>query len=262
MSDQLKICFTIVVVLLFMLLLAVFIITLIYRSQLRQIAFLRSMDEIKMKHEKVLLQTQVEMQEQTFQEISREIHDHVALSLSLCKLNLNTIDFRKHADMVEKINLSKALLGKTISSLGNISRTLDTEHVSRIGFTAAVEDEIAYLRRTQLFEVDYKSSGEPMSLGCKSEMILFRIFQEALNNIIRHAAATRITISIAFAGNKMMCSVTDNGKGFSAASDPGRAGLGLINMKKRASLLDANLSITSSPNEGTNVCIEVPLVKP
>jgi two-component system, NarL family, sensor kinase len=258
MSDHIRVIITIAIIILFVLLLSVFIITMVYKGQLKHLSNLKRLDEIKTNHEKVLLQTQVDLQEQTLQEISDEIHDSISLSLSLCKLQLKSINFRKRGDFPQKINDSIKLLNSTISRLNHISKSLDAEQISRQGLVASVKNEIGYLRRTGLYEINFRVTGMPVAIGGKSECVMFRIFQEALNNIIKHSKATAIDIQLTYTLQQLEFRIMDNGIGFNRNEESSNSGSGFWNMKKRAQLLEAHLEITGTPQSGTVVTIFLP----
>ena len=102
-----------------------------------------------------------------------------------------------------------------------------------------------------------------MKLNAQKELILFRIFQEIINNIIKHAVAKKVDIRVAFTEELLNITVTDNGKGFDTTqlntSDNSTFGLGLRNMHNRARLIGADFSITSIPETGTTINILLPL---
>ena len=105
--------------------------------------------------------------------------------------------------------------------------------------------------------------GQPVKTNPQKELILFRIFQEVINNIIKHAAAKKVDIRIAFTEELLNITVIDNGKGFDTTplsiSDNPAFGLGLRNMQNRARLIGADFSITSIPGTGTTINIQLPL---
>ncbi|MCP4593458.1 MAG: sensor histidine kinase, partial [bacterium] len=90
---------------------------------------------------------------------------------------------------------------------------------------------------------------------------LYRIAQEALNNALKHAGASQVTLSVRFAEDSVTLEVTDNGQGFDPADVQGKAGLGLISMRERAEKIGGQLTIHSAPGEGTRVAISVPLTE-
>ena len=96
----------------------------------KQNGFLKTMHQLKIDHEKEILSSQLEIQEQTFQYISREIHDNINLSLTLAKLNLNTLDFTNKRKLFSKINASVKLLSFSINDLNNIIYTINNSEIN------------------------------------------------------------------------------------------------------------------------------------
>src|SRR5687767_7853237 len=150
----------------------------------------------KEKHqlEQELLRTQLEIQEQTLQTISQEIHDNIGQALSLVKLNLNTIDIGNESELLGKISDSLTLVSKAIQDLRDISKSLNTDNIVSIGLIRAIEYELEMIRKAG-FLIKKEVRGTIRKMDPQKELILFRIIQETLNNIIKHADAKSITIN-------------------------------------------------------------------
>jgi len=206
-----------------------------------------------------LLKTQLEIQEQTLHHISQEIHDNIGQSLSLAKLNLNTLDSDLESNREEKLRSTRDLVSKVITDLRQLSKTLNTEKIMAAGLLNAMEQELAQLRRTGLFETVLRIEGEVAKLPPQKELILFRIVQESLNNIIKHAGAKVISILANYQPGRMIIMIKDDGRGFDPAEarDEMESGSGLRNMKSRAQLIGGTLHIESN-NKGTIVTITTP----
>ena len=250
------IIFIIVCTLLIVLLIS-FITYIVYRYQQKQNAYYKDLEELKISHENELLKTRLEIQEQTFENISREIHDNIGQKLTLAKLHLNTLDFRDTNKAVTKANDSVELISEAINDLSDISRSMSSEIVMENGLVKALEFETTQLQKSGLYKIRLVVRGNIMFIDEKRELILFRIVQEALNNIIKHAAANSIDIQLRYDTETLTLDIGDNGKGFNCDQNT-KQGTGLINMKKRAILLNGKCSIQSAPGSGTNVIIEIP----
>ena len=144
---------------LLILLLAGFIVTILFLYQKKQISFEKNLEEIKLDHEKNLLITQLEIQEQTFQNISREIHDNIGLSLTLAKLNLNTLNLDDSYNCKDKINSSITLISESIINLSDISKSLNSEIISTHGLLKALEMEIGILNKAGVYHIEYEIMG-------------------------------------------------------------------------------------------------------
>ncbi len=234
-----------------------FITMIIYRYKQKQNAYYKDIEELKIVYENALLQSQLEMQEQTFQNISREIHDNIGQKLTLAKLHLNTLDFSDSIIAAQKANDSVELIGEAINDLSDISRSMSSEIVLNNGLVKALEFETSQLQKSGLYTISLAVTGNVIFLDANKELVLFRIVQEALNNIIKHAAASNINIQLHYNAATVNLDIDDNGKGF-ACEQSSELGTGLINMKKRANTLNGKCIINSEPGTGTTIKIEIP----
>jgi signal transduction histidine kinase len=206
---------------------------------------------LKVQYDQMLLQSQLEIQEQAFTLISEEIHDNIGQVLSLVRLNLNTLGSQPAE---EKINSTDALLGKAISDLRNLSHNLNSHFISNVGLTEALRQLLDHLHKTGQFDTQFHTNDYNWEISEGQLIIVYRTIQELINNIIKHAAATEITIRLTENLDRKMITISDNGKGF----DPlnlSSEGLGLQNIKKRAAMIQADIEIKSAINEGTSITI-------
>ena len=142
--------------------LVIFTILIILLYQKKQTAYLRNLESLKLDYEKNLLKTQLEIQEQTFQNISREIHDNIGLSLTLAKLNLNILEIENREKANELILSSIELISKSINDLSDISKSLNSEAIGQQGFLNALRLEVERLRKLNRFAIDFSVSGNPV----------------------------------------------------------------------------------------------------
>ncbi|MBC7829720.1 MAG: hypothetical protein H7122_18395 [Chitinophagaceae bacterium] len=242
--------------------LLVFTILILFLYQKKQVAFLQSVEALKLDHEKNLLKTQLEIQEQTFQNISREIHDNIGLSLTLAKLNLNIIELEKPQKWKELVASSIDLISKSISDLSDISKSLNSEAISQQGLLNALQVEVERLKRLNRFTVKFEIEGNPVYFDSQKELIMFRIAQEALNNIIKHAEAQMISMKVSFYLTEVRLSIKDNGKGFyyneNAKDLQESMKAGLTNMQIRSKLINGSMTIESELGKGTCIVVTAP----
>src|SRR5688572_15803307 len=171
-------------------LLAGLIISILYMYQKRLYYFKRNINNMVLDHEKNLLTAQVEIQEQTFQEISKEIHDNISLSLTLAKLNLNTLDWKNVNKLSDSISSSIQIIGTAINELSNLSRSMNSEIIKNLGLHRAIRMELERVEQIAQIIVNFRIEGDPVFMNCQKELVLFRIIQEAFNNILKHSNAT------------------------------------------------------------------------
>lgn len=213
--------------------------------------------ELHQHFQEELLRTQLEIQEQTFKTISQEIHDNIGQMLSLAKLNLNTVDLQSSEKAAQKIGDAKDLVGKAIQDLRDLSKTLNTETIAATGLLNAIEAELHLLQKTGTLQTSFSTSGTPVRLDAQKELILFRIVQEALHNVMRHAHATQVTVCAAFERGHLKLLIADDGRGLdeSAGNAPGS---GLRNMQSRSRLIGAHWQIESKKENGTVIRVTLP----
>lgn len=204
-----------------------------------------------------LIEAQVQTQEQTLTNISQEIHDNVGQVLSLAKLKLNTINNENlDTEEKEKLSWSSELISKAIGDLRALSKSLNGEMFVDIGLYEAINREVQLLQSGGMVDVEFLSSGKSFSLPRQTEVVIYRIVQEGIQNILKHARAKKILISLDYKEPEMSLTISDDGIGFSETSKTsGATGLGLRNMKSRAAYIGADLKIISVPQKGTQIHI-------
>lgn len=240
-----------------LLLLISFIVSIAYKYQQKQNAYFKDIETLKSSHENTLLQSQLEIQEQTFQNISREIHDNIGQKLTLAKLYLNTLDFTDTDKSRLQVNNSVTIIGEAINDLSDLSHSMSSEIILTHGLINALQFEAAQLQKTGIYKISFSATGNPVFMNYNTELMLFRIVQEVLNNIVKHAAASEIDINLHYIDALLIIEIKDNGKGFLSLQDwPGN---GLKNIKKRTSILKGKLIINSAQDTGTQIKVEIPL---
>ncbi len=236
----------IIAVVLILVILAVFILLMLVYFNNRKLQNIREKEKLKEEFDQALLQTQLEVQEQTMKEISLEIHDNIGQILSLVNLNLKTIV----SGDVEKINNTSILVNKAITDLRSLSKSLNPESVGKKTLIELMKDELNMLERTGRFTTQLQVEDD-IVLPASQLIILYRMIQEVLNNIIKHSEATEVKAII----KKRKLIISDNGKGF--LNDGSNVGLGLNNLKQRGKVIGANVIIESTAGKGTNVIFSI-----
>jgi signal transduction histidine kinase len=244
-----------------LLLLGAFIISFLFLYRRRHHRYLREKQQIKLSYEGELLKTRLEIQEQTFKNVSREIHDNIGQVLSLAKLNLGTMDISQPTILAQKISDSKKLVSKAIHDLRHLSHGLSTDYITDLGLDKAIGYELEMIKKSGEHETLLFTEGTSYSLDKQKELIIYRIIQEVLNNIIKHAVAQKIIIYLLYSPSAFTLIITDNGKGFDLTplNDNTSFGLGIRNMHNRAQLIGAGFLISSTLEKGTSVTITVPV---
>lgn len=247
-----------IIICLFLVIFLLFIIGMVFfRYQKRQVLHKNNIKELEMKYENDVLQSRIEIQEQTFENISREIHDNIGQKLTLAKLQLNRIVSQEEG-VAERINDSVGIIGKVILDLSDISRSLSSDMIQNYGLIRAIEFEVSQLNKLGWCNFSLKVQGETIFFDNKKELSIFRIFQESLNNIIKHAQASKVVILLNYSEASFSFNISDNGKGFNK-DNVRLGGRGLGNIRKRIESMGGEYAINSLPEEGTSISFKIPI---
>jgi len=213
---------------------------------------------MKTQFEQELLQTQLEIQEQTLKTISQEIHDNVGQVLSLAKLNLSTFQPTENDYNQSRIDNTKQLVSKAINDLRDLSRSLHGDKITETGLNQSVINELKILQNTGQYETGFRLTGEAYRLEPQKEMVIFRMVQEAMNNAIKHAKAKHIVVEVSYKPGAFTLSIVDDGIGFDEnLLKAQQTGIGLKSMQNRAAMIGGVLTIQSKEGEGSNITIQV-----
>lgn len=235
----------------------IFTIMIFYRN--RQMIFLENLKNAQANYENNLILSQLEIQEQTFQHISREIHDNISLSLTLAKLQLNTFDWNDREKSAMKMESSIQLLGNSINQLSDISKSLNADIIIQQGLLQALEEEMNRIRQADQFELVFEVKGSPVFMDSNKELIIFRIIQEAFNNVIKHAKASVVELQLDYCPEQLQILISDNGRGFDPERNRNGGNAGLKNMETRAHILKGEMQVFSSAESGTNLIFTIPI---
>ncbi len=211
------------------------------------------MDQATFKN--TLLSSQLEIREQTLQYIGKELHDNLGQVASLLKINLNTIQLDNPEKAQEKIDNTKELTKQLILDIKSLSVSLGGDRIIQKGLLKAIETEIEHLNKTGQFTAILAVEGEIPVIDNDTSVILFRMVQESLNNMVKHSNAKHINVEADGKGNLFTLAVTDDGDGFDVAEEMNSGGAGLHNLHNRASLIKAKLDISSAIGKGTRISI-------
>ena len=234
-----------------------FITSMVYKYQQKQNAYYRDLEQLKITHANEMLQSQLEIQEQTFENISREIHDNIGQKLTLAKLHLNTLNIDDKYKATTQLDDSIIIISEAINDLSDISRSMSSEIIQNNGIIKALEFEISQLKKSSLYQIHLIVTGDPIFLDSKKDLVLFRIIQEALNNIMKHANASKIEIELHYNSEQLFLKISDDGEGFINETNI-ITGTGIANMKRRVHLLKGTFEINSKLQVGTSIVIKIP----
>ncbi len=228
----------------------------------KQVKLEHELSLLKTKTEKEILKAQLEIQEDVSNKISREIHDNISLGLTLSKLQITNFIERDQSNKDLLIS-SIDLITKSLVDLNDISKSLDSRQLFSHGLIDVLNAEIAVINRSKIVDIVFEVRGEVLFLDSEKELIIFRIFQEACNNILKHAKANVITIDLTYEKDDVQLKISDNGIGFNIEETMKakeiRKMSGLKNIQQRGEIIGAETHIYSTPNIGTTIHIKIPL---
>ncbi len=196
--------------------------------------------------------------------VAREIHDDLGGTLTAAKIDLAWIRGRLGPDqaaLVEKAQAMQALLDSAIEATGRISRSL-RPLVLDYGVAAAIEWQVKEFRKRMGITCDFVCSREDIALDRELSTALFRIFQETLTNIAKHAGASHVDISLEDDGSAVLLTVTDDGKGIDPGDLHKNGSYGIRGMRERADFLGGTIEISGASGAGTQVRVCLPAKRP
>lgn len=208
--------------------------------------------------QKIITKTTVEAQEKERKEIGKELHDNIGQHLTTTQLYLDIAKGTTDEATLELILLSSRSISDVINEIRKLSSSLTPPTLGDLGLVDSIKDLTESIRTSQVFRIRfYHNNFEEDILPENIKLMLFRIIQEQINNIIKHAEATIILIRLITDADQLMLVVADNGKGFNPYSN--KKGMGINNIINRAELFDGKVEINTEPGKGCSLVVTVPL---
>ena len=196
--------------------------------------------------------------------IAREIHDNLGQTLTALKMDLSWLEKRLGADQTllrDKINSMTLLAQDTIQTVQRVSAELRPGILDDFGLVAAIEWQADEFQQRSNISARLSLPAEPIHLARDQSTAVFRIFQEALTNVIRHAGASEIEVRLTQADGRLCLTVRDNGRGISSREISDPRSFGLIGMQERVHPWKGEVAFQGIPNQGTTVIISIPLTE-
>ena len=263
MYEKKELYFVTIIGIILGLLLVSFIVAMLVLYKRRQQRQEQEVVRMKDEYEREALRSQLEIQESTFKTISQELHDNIGQMLSVVKLSLAALPIEKDHPAHELVQHSQVVLNKAIIDLSGLTKSLHTDRITQVGLAESIRNELTSVRNTGLIKVKFSLSGEEFELQEQKAIFLFRIFQESLNNVLKHSKATYVAVALNYeSDDTFVMEVEDNGVGFNPvekkASLSSSKGVGLKSMSNRANMIGADINITSGIDEGTKIVVKLP----
>lgn len=246
-----------------LLLMALFGVVFILYYHRRQRESVLEKQELKETYQRELLQSQLEIQNQTLRQIAEELHDNIGQLLTVAVMRLNSLeDEVTQPDARQSVQQTRELIHTIIADVRTLSKTLNFDTVQRFGLMPSLTLELERIQRTGRIQTQLITTGDSYLLGAQAEIVLLRMAQESLNNALKHAHARTLTVSADYQPSTFLLTIADDGKGFNTEDATARpldqAGSGLRNLHRRAGLLGGICTIVSRAGAGTHVEIRLP----
>ncbi|NML19894.1 PAS domain S-box protein [Pseudoflavitalea sp. G-6-1-2] len=215
--------------------------------------------EEKIHRQKEIMKASIDAQEKEREEIGREMHDNVTQILTTARLCLSLVADTTNPDPM--ITRSSDIIAVAIEEIRKLSKDLTQSYHREVGLQLSLEDLTDSIRTAGQLQVDFKFNiANEYQIDDKLKMTIFRIAQEQLNNVLKHAKARRVAISVTQESDSILLSIDDDGKGFNVREK--RNGIGLQNIINRADLFNGRVKIESSPGKGCQMSIHFKLPEP
>lgn len=198
-------------------------------------------------------------QEEERSRLAKDLHDGLGGMLSGVKYSLVNMKENSIIDHAQLAVFEKSLnmLDTSISELRRVAHNMMPEALAKFGLDDALKDYCSAFQSSSNMHVQYQSFGMEKRLPAGTEIILYRIVQELLNNTVKHAKATEVIVQLIRTENRVSVTVEDNGKGFDIQSLERSKGAGWSNIRTRVDYLKGKLEMDSQPGQGTSVNVEV-----
>lgn len=209
-----------------------------------------------------------DVEENERRQLARELHDRIGQNVTALSIGLNTLRSELPADwqrqLKEHLDDCETLLFSTSTLVRNVMNDLRPPGLEELGLAAALGEFARQIGRRTGIAVTVTGSEERPRLPELTAIALFRIAQEALTNITKHARATTVSIALESTADALIMTITDDGCGFDASAPRARpsASLGMVGMRERAEAIGGRLRVESAPGQGTRVIVEAPRVSP
>ncbi|MCP9753894.1 hypothetical protein EGI26_01800 [Lacihabitans sp. CCS-44] len=241
--------------------LVIFIVFLVINNQRKVNSLILEKIKREKLYEQEILNAENEIQDATMKHISRELHDNVGQMLTLVKIQLNNLS--EESPENKKINDSKEFVNNVLTDIRALSKSLNSDNLLHEGLEKAIGFEVERVKKLGNYAVKFSANTGIVSVDRKKEVLIFRIFQELLQNCLKHAKAKNIEVSLEETIQCLNLEVVDDGIGFDfdtkIQKNGFQSGAGLSNLIHRAELMNGNLIFERGKVSGTRAHLTIPV---
>jgi two-component system, NarL family, sensor kinase len=217
---------------------------------------------LQKEQELLVLKSVIVGEEKERTRIAKDLHDGLSSLLAAIKIRFNAVQ-QNHIELINDKKFGEALtsLDDASKELRRIAHNMMPEILLKYGLVEALNEYVQNLNDGVNIQIEFTHYGMEKRLAANTELVLYRIIQELLNNVFKHSNASEVLMQINRNGNQLNITVEDNGKGFDISQPKAGDGIGMSNLASRVGYLKGELNIESAPNHGTTVYIEITLDK-
>lgn len=219
-----------------------------------------------MEREKLLFQAErrelkarVEEREIMMNQISKEVHDNIGQISTIIRMHFHEIErlvregnISAEPQLLQYLKVGGKFIDDLIESAHNISHSLNSDYIKKRGLFRILSEQLEQIAHLKKIERELEITDDDVQIPPEQSLVIYRIAQEALNNIVKHSRATSIRVSLIHRGDFFKMIIVDNGIGL-AEKDFEKGSTGISNMKQRACLLGGNIAFISSPGDGCRI---------
>lgn len=248
-QDSSQIIFVIILGMILMLLMSGFIVVMVLFHRQRQLRNRQKMERLTAEYENTVLRVEKEIREQTLIHVGQELHDNIGQILSLTKLTLRNADPLRIAE-------ARDLVQQAIKEVRSLSKAINLDWVKDIKLNDFISSELNKISSLDFCETEFHLEVEDVLLDDSKKLVLVRVIQECLNNAIKHASPTLISIKVEKPTDHWIISIKDDGVGFDL--NQSSKGQGLRNLESRMKTIGGEIQVSSTPGEGTLIRLLLP----
>lgn len=230
---------------------------ILYMYQKKRIIDFKNKLLSKSSLEQNVLFSQIKVQEDLMKKISEDIHDNIGLTLTLAKLKLSMINWIEPSEYLESAEKCTELISFAMDDLRALSRNMNPDIIKKMGLSTAIQEEIKRVNHAKLTDFQLDTTGDPLFLDPEKELLMYRIVQESITNILKHAKATKAWITLKYVDGWVYLTIQDNGIGIDENKISRTISSGLLNIESRCKILKGTLNKQSNSN-GTLITISIP----
>ncbi len=220
-------------------------------------------EQIKQSYNQIRLLTEhlQNIREEERTHIAREIHDELGQQLTVLKMDASWLNKKLNAaddNVKQKLKDLLELMDSTVKTVRRISSELRPSLLDDMGLVPAMEWHLKEFEKRASIKTSFKFPDYELNLQDSVKTGLFRIFQESLTNVVRHANAKKVEVNLKKENENIVLSIKDDGKGFDKKKEKNKKTLGILGMQERSFMMGGTYQIDSKPGKGTLVVVSVP----